>query len=226
MQDISERTVPRPRRRRRSLHCGDHEVLTSRSSLPTTTCFASDAALLEAVAREVRRWAAADLTRFGERLGTADYLELGVLATATSRNSTPRPLRPARRSGAPSIPAYHALMRTAIEEGLHASPWTDPRPGAHVARAAPPICIPRSRRPRLPITMTFAASAVPAAAADLAAAWLRSCMPASTTRATCGGAEAGITIGMAMTEKQGGSGRARQHHARDSGRRRGAGPRL
>ena len=33
-------------------------------------------------------------------------------------------------------PAYHELMTVAVEHGLHAAPWADDRPGAHVARAA------------------------------------------------------------------------------------------
>ncbi len=33
-------------------------------------------------------------------------------------------------------PSYHELMRTAIGHGLHAAPWADERPGAHVVRAA------------------------------------------------------------------------------------------
>ena len=33
-------------------------------------------------------------------------------------------------------PAWHELMTTAVGHGLHAAPWADARPGAHVARAA------------------------------------------------------------------------------------------
>ena len=33
-------------------------------------------------------------------------------------------------------PAWHELMSVAVGAGLHAAPWADPRPGAHVARAA------------------------------------------------------------------------------------------
>ncbi|MCY1181557.1 putative acyl-CoA dehydrogenase AidB [compost metagenome] len=33
-------------------------------------------------------------------------------------------------------PAYHELMRTAVEHGLPSLPWAEPRPGAHVARAS------------------------------------------------------------------------------------------
>src|SRR5713226_6678727 len=33
-------------------------------------------------------------------------------------------------------PAWHELMTVAVRHGLHAAPWRDTRPGAHVARAA------------------------------------------------------------------------------------------
>lgn len=33
-------------------------------------------------------------------------------------------------------PSYHRLMEVAVEHGLAGVPWRDPRPGAHVARAA------------------------------------------------------------------------------------------
>ena len=33
-------------------------------------------------------------------------------------------------------PAWHQLLRLGVEHGCHASPWREPRPGAHVARAA------------------------------------------------------------------------------------------
>ena len=55
-------------------------------------------------------------------------------------------------------PAYHELMRAAIEEGLHSSPWTEPREGAHVARAARFYMQSQVEAGHgCPITMTFAA---------------------------------------------------------------------
>ena len=33
-------------------------------------------------------------------------------------------------------PAWHELMTVAVRHGLHAAPWRETRPGAHVARAA------------------------------------------------------------------------------------------
>ncbi len=55
-------------------------------------------------------------------------------------------------------PAYHALMKTSIEHGLHSSPWTDAGPGAHVARAARSYMHAQIEAGHgCPITMTFAA---------------------------------------------------------------------
>ncbi|HCO60687.1 MAG TPA: DNA alkylation response protein, partial [Porticoccaceae bacterium] len=54
-------------------------------------------------------------------------------------------------------PAYHQLMKTAKENGLHALPWTQPGPGAHVVRAA--LYYQQAQIEAghgCPITMTFA----------------------------------------------------------------------
>ena len=90
----------------------------------------------EGVAREGGGWASNELAALGARLGSAETLELGVLA-----NRNPPELDTHDRYGnrvdlVRYHPSYHQLMRLAVEQGLHASPWTDPRAGAHVARAA------------------------------------------------------------------------------------------
>ena len=91
---------------------------------------------------------------------------------------------------------------------MHALPWREPRPGAHVARAALFYLLAQVEAGHgCPITMTYAA--VPAlrraagarrasgSRASLATRYDPRCMP--------GGAEARRLCGMAMTEKQGGS---------------------
>ena len=46
-------------------------------------------------------------------------------------------------------PAYHELMTVAVGHGLHAAPWADDRPGAHVVRAAKMLGLGTAeRRPR------------------------------------------------------------------------------
>ena len=63
-------------------------------------------------------------------------------------------------------------MRLAVQHGLHALPWRDPRPGAHVARAALFYVLSQAEAGHgCPISMTY--SAVPALRAqpELAAEW-------------------------------------------------------
>ena len=113
-----------------------HEVVNVGHELVDYDMYRQDAALVEAVQREGAASADAALGEFGRLAGSADYLELGVLA-----NRNPPELDTHDRFGrrvdlVKFHPAYHQLMRSAIEHGIHASPWAEPRAGAHVARAA------------------------------------------------------------------------------------------
>jgi putative acyl-CoA dehydrogenase len=104
-------------------------------------------------------------------------------------------------------PAYHALRQTAIERGLHSSHWTNPGPGAHVARAAHFYLQSQVEAGHgCPITMTSAALPSLRTTPQLAALW----EPKITARTYDSrnlpdAQKQGLTIGMAMTEKQGGS---------------------
>jgi putative acyl-CoA dehydrogenase len=99
-------------------------------------------------------------------------------------------------------------MTVAIESGLHAGPWIDPKPGANVARAAAFATWSHAEGGHgCPISMTHAA--VPALRAGdpaLAAEW----EPRLTSKVYDPGLrtpsdKAGCLAGMGMTEKQGGS---------------------
>jgi putative acyl-CoA dehydrogenase len=184
-----------------------HEVINVGRELVDYNAYLQDAALQEAVGREGAGWARDALVAFGALAGSADYLELGVLA-----NRNPPELDTHDRFGnrvdlVRFHPSYHALMRTAIEHGLHSSPWTDPRPGAHVARAAHTYLHTQVEAGHgCPITMTFAAIPSLRTTPALAALW----EPRITSRVydprnVPDSQKQGLTIGMAMTEKQGGS---------------------
>ncbi len=184
-----------------------HEVINQPVELAEYNLYESDAALKEAVRREGAEWAADRLGAFGARAGSAESLERGALA-----NKNPPELDTHDRYGrrvdlVRFHPAYHELMRAAIEEGLHASPWTDPGEGAHVARAAGFYMQSQVEAGHgCPITMTFAATPCLKHQPDLAREWL----PKITARVydprnVPVAEKQGLTIGMAMTEKQGGS---------------------
>ncbi|MFO1217302.1 MAG: isovaleryl-CoA dehydrogenase [Burkholderiaceae bacterium] len=203
-----------------------HEPINLGTELENLDLYREDRALVDAVQREGAAWADDALGRFGRLVGSAEYLELGVLA-----NQNPPLLETHDRFGrrldlVKFHPAYHQLMRTAIEHGLHASPWAEPKPGAHVARAAHVYIQTQAEAGHgCPITMTFAAVPALQTTPALAKAWLpkitaRSYDPRNVPDAL----KAGLTIGMAMTEKQGGSDvRANTTRAYPLGAARGTG---
>ncbi len=106
-----------------------HEVDNVGRELAGYNPYLADAALVEAVAREGAAHAHEALAAFGALVGSAEHIEQGVAA-----NRYPPELDTHDRFGhrvdlVRFHPAYHALMRTSIEHGLHASPWTAPGPG-------------------------------------------------------------------------------------------------
>ncbi|WP_114393037.1 acyl-CoA dehydrogenase family protein [Oleisolibacter albus] len=184
-----------------------HEVQNQPLPLEDYNSFRQDRALQEGVIRNGAGWAEAGLEAFGALTGRADIIELGFQA-----NENPPVLYTHDRHGhrvdlVKFHPAYHQLMRTSLENGLHSSPWTDPRPGAHVARAAKVYLLSQVEAAhQCPVTMTFAAVPALRHQPDLARDWL----PKITARAydprnVPDGQKQAVTIGMAMTEKQGGS---------------------
>ena len=184
-----------------------HEVINVSRDLVDYNAYEQDRALQEAVHREGAGWAHDALAKFGRLTGSADYIEQGVLA-----NRNPPELDTHDRFGnrvdlVRFHPAYHTLMKTSIEHGIHSSPWTDPKPGAHVARAAHEYLHTQVEAGHgCPITMTFAAVPALRATPELATLW----EPKITARVydprnVPDAQKQGITVGMAMTEKQGGS---------------------
>jgi putative acyl-CoA dehydrogenase len=175
--------------------------------------------LVEAVAREGAGWADESLRAFGTLLG-GEPLEWGRLAN----EQLPR-LRTHDRFGnrideVEFHPAWHQLLRLGVEHGLHASPWREPRSGAHVARAAAFTTLAEVEAGvGCPLSMTLAALPALRAEPALLEEW--------TPRLTAtvydpglrpAGEKAGALCGMAMTERQGGSDvRANETVARPAG---------
>jgi len=184
-----------------------HEPQNLSRELADFDAYGQDLALREAVHREGAGWADAALGAFGRLTGSAAHLELGVLA-----NRHPPELDTHDRFGrridlVRFHPAYHALMASSIENGLHGSPWREPREGAHVARAARVYLQSQAEAGHIcPVTMSFAAVPALRTTPSLAAAWEpKVTAPVYDPRNVPDAQKQGLTIGMAMTEKQGGS---------------------
>ncbi|MCX7659211.1 MULTISPECIES: isovaleryl-CoA dehydrogenase [Caldimonas] len=103
-------------------------------------------------------------------------------------------------------PSYHALMGAAIAHGLHARPWAL-GPGAHVERAAGFMLFTELEPSVLcPISMSYAATAALRGNPAILADWFpRLTSTEYDPRLVVFRDKAGVTMGMGMTEKQGGS---------------------
>ena len=184
-----------------------HDVENVSCELAGYNMYSQDTALREAVQREGAAWADADLLRLGQLTGSAEYLEQGMLANKYQPELETHDRFGHRIDLVKFHPSYHRCMGTAIEHGLHSSPWTHPKDGAHVARAAGNYLHTQVEAGHgCPITMTFAAIPALRLQSDLAALW----EPKITARVydprnVPVEQKQGVTIGMAMTEKQGGS---------------------
>lgn len=104
-------------------------------------------------------------------------------------------------------PAYHELMRRALDFGLHAAAWTDPRPQSHLIRAAKfGAWMSTDAGHGCPVSMTYAAVPALRVAPRLAETYVpllasRSYDPELAVPTS----KVGLIAGMSMTEKQGGS---------------------
>jgi putative acyl-CoA dehydrogenase len=167
-----------------------------------------DPALLGALRREgVGHEAEQKIRELGRLAGSERQQENGRLA-----NENPPKLRTHDRYGhrideVEFHPAWHELMSTAITHGLHAAPWRDGEPGAHLARAAGMYVWAQAEAGHCcPVSMTYAIVPALRHAPDLAARFEPLlAAPVYAPGHTPPLAKAGLTAGMSMTEKQGGS---------------------
>lgn len=205
MNGKPDNTPPFDRDRHRA-QADTHEVFNQPSPLEGYNLYTSDRALQHWIHTFGGDWAESELSAYGERCG-GDLIEAGFQA-----NEVPPTFHSHDRFGhrideVRFHPAYHELMRTAIEAGVPSLPWREPKAGAHVARAGLEyLHMHADAGSACPLTMTFAAVPAIAGTESVARDWL----PKITARYYDPRNvpyfdKAGVTIGMAMTEKQGGS---------------------
>ena len=203
-----------------------HDVLNQPGALENYNAFTGDKALADAVQVFGAGWANDHLDKTGAVAGSARVQHL-----ARQANRHLPELRTHDRFGnrvdiVEFHPAYHDLMGLIYGSETHSFAWTHDRPGAHVARGVLSylwnqgengICC--------PMGMTFAS--IPALRHDpaLLAEWSPLINSAIYNPAAAYAKDKlGATVGMAMTEKQGGSDlRATITAARPASVRRGSG---
>ena len=184
-----------------------HEVLNQPPPLVDYDLFSSDRALQEAARREGADWALARLAGFGQALGRAETIEWGFQANRNTPVLQSFDRYGQRRDAVEFHPAWHSLMALAVGEGVHTGPWAEPRPGAHVARAAQVYMQCQIEAGvQCPITMTYGVVPALRRQADIAAEWLpRLFTRRYDPRFRPAAEKTGALMGMGMTEKQGGS---------------------
>ncbi|HEX7264994.1 MAG TPA: isovaleryl-CoA dehydrogenase [Candidatus Dormibacteraeota bacterium] len=186
---------------------GTHTVSNQPPPLVGYNLFDADLPLRESLEREGGSWAHDMVRELGRLAGTEEAIAWGFQA-----NSNPPQLHTHDRFGnrideVEFHPAWHRLMEVAIGNGLHALPWRDPRPGAHAARAAGFYVWSQVEGGHgCPVSMTYAAVPALRKQTEVAARW----EPLITSLEYDPGLRApaqkrGALVGMAMTEKQGGS---------------------
>ena len=184
-----------------------HEVTNQPPPFEGFNGYSGDTPLREAVQREGGGWAADKLDALGARVGDPDVQELARQAN----RHTPE-LRNFNRFGqridqVDFHPAWHELMGIAYGHEVHSLAWTAKRDGAHVARGALSYLWNQIENGvGCPTGMSFAA--VPALRLDPACAeeWESPSMSTEYDPRPLPVAEkTGATVGMTLTEKQGGS---------------------
>ncbi|MGV8960718.1 MAG: acyl-CoA dehydrogenase family protein [Stenotrophomonas sp.] len=167
--------------------------------------WADDIALREAVAREGAGAFDAALSAYGALAGGELY-RLGFDANRDRPRLRTHDAQGHRVDTVEFHPAYHQLMQTAKTHGVAGLSWHCPQPGAQVARAALSYLHHQAEAgTSCPLTMTHAAVAVLRQEPALAEWAEKAAAPHYDPRDVPISEKRGITLGMGMTEKQGGS---------------------
>jgi len=183
-----------------------HEVLNQSTPLVDVNLFETHRPLRDALAHQAPGLDIAALRRLGAVAGSAEMQAHARLANAHPPVLRTHDVQGRRIDEVDFHPSYHALMDAALSHGLHGTPWSR-GPLAHVERAAAFMLFTELEPSVLcPVSMSYAVAPAlranphvhAAFGAGLAATrYDARFVPASRKTA--------LTMGMGMTEKQGGS---------------------
>ncbi|MDP3755807.1 acyl-CoA dehydrogenase family protein [Polaromonas sp.] len=189
-----------------SQHAETHEVFNQVPPLDGANLYRLDLPLQQWTQRFGGGWAEQRLDAYGALAG-GELMAAGFLANENKPVFKSHDRYGNRVDLVEFHPAYHQLMSAAIAHGLPSMPWTEPRAGAQVARAAMSYLHSQAEAGSgCPLTMTFASVPALRLQPDIAEIWLPKILSTQyDPRNLPIEQKTGATIGMAMTEKQGGT---------------------
>jgi putative acyl-CoA dehydrogenase len=183
-----------------------HEVFNQSSALVDYDLFATNRGLRDALAFHAPDLQLAPLQSLGREVGTAAMQAHARLANVHGPQLHTHDRFGHRVDEVEFHPSYHALMAAAVGAGLHGTPWAGGA-HAHLQRAAGFMLFTELEPSMLcPISMTYAVAPALRGNANIHADWspkLQSRWYDPQLRFVAD--KPGVTMGMGMTEKQGGS---------------------
>jgi len=184
-----------------------HAVENQAPPLAPYNLWTTDRALREAVQREGGGWGEPQLAAYGAVAG-GELMELGFAANENKPKLKAFDRYGNRIDEVEFHPAWHRILQLNMSHGVHAFGWrNESKPGAHVVRAGLSYMAGQVEAGNgCPLTMTYAAVPALRHAPEIAREWL----PRITSldydpRVIAAAQKKGCTVGMGMTEKQGGS---------------------
>ena len=184
-----------------------HSVENQASPLGDYNAYTTDNALRDAVNREGGGWADAHLSEFGGVAG-GELMRLGYTANENKPKFKPFDRYGHRIDEIEFHPSYHRVMQLGMQYGVHAYAWRNiEKTGAHVARAAVSYLHSQAEAGTgCPLTMTHSAMPALMHQPEVAKFWGPLIHSYEYDQRVLPAAQkTGCTIGMGMTEKQGGS---------------------
>ena len=184
-----------------------HEVFNQPEPLVDYNLFETNRPLRDALKFNAPKLHVAQLQELGVALGSAEMQAHARLANTHSPQLHTHDRFGRRIDEVEFHPSYHLLMAAAVGAGLHGTPWTSTSESPHVQRAAGFMLFTELEPSILcPVSMTYAATPAlrgnAAVYADwgpkLGSLWYDPALAPARDKA-------GVTMGMGMTEKQGGS---------------------
>lgn len=185
-----------------------HEVFNQSTPWADVNLFTTNQPLQDALRLHAPGLPLADLAALGAEMGSAEMQTHARLANTYKPQLRTHDRFGHRTDVVEFHPSYHALIGAALRHGLHATPWSRQGTGhAHIERAAGFMLFTEAEPSVLcPVSMSYAVTPALRGNAAVWADWSKGL--ASTQydpRLALFSQKSALTMGMGMTEKQGGS---------------------